>query len=103
MAYQIMRTDKANDQIRDIVLYRTEVTGRVGTGLTLLDELEAGFNRLSEFPESGSPPRYAKLRARGYRVLIVEKYLAFYKVDKETETVTIYAVVDGRRDYLNLV
>lgn len=103
MAYQIIRTDKANDQIRDIVLYRTEVAGRVDAGLTLLDELEAGFNRLSEFPESGSPPRYAKLRARGYRVLIVEKYLAFYKVDKETETVTIYAVVDGRRDYLNLV
>ncbi|MCR5138133.1 MAG: type II toxin-antitoxin system RelE/ParE family toxin [Oscillospiraceae bacterium] len=103
MAYQIMRTDKANDQIRDIVLYRTELTGRADAGLDLLDKLEAGFNRLSEFPESGFPPRYAALRTRGYRVLIVEKYLSFYKVDKESETVTIYAVVDGRRDYLNLV
>ena len=103
MAYRIMRTDTANNQIRDIVLYHTEITGRTDAGLALLDKLEAGFNRLSEFPESGSPSRYAKLRARGYRVLIVEKYLAFYKADKQSETVTIYAVVDGRRDYLNLV
>ena len=103
MAYRVLRTDKANDQIRDIVLYRTAVTGRVDAGLALLDELEAGFNRLSDFPESGSPPRYAKLRARGYRVLIAATYLAFYKVDKESERVTIYAVVDSRRDYINLV
>ena len=103
MAYRIMRTEKANDQLRDIVLYRAEAAGSAEAGLALLDELEAGFSRLSAFPESGSPPRYASLRARGYRVLIVEKYLAFYKADREAETVTIYAVVDGRRDYLRLV
>lgn len=103
MSFRIMRTAKADEQLRDIVLYRTELTGRVESGLALLDKLETGFRRLSEFPESGSPPRYAALRARGYRVLIVEKYLAFYKVDKEAKTVTVHAVVDGRRDYLNLV
>ena len=103
MAYRILRTAKADEQLREIVLYRTEVTGRIESGLELLDALEAGFNRLSDYPESGHPPRYAALRARGYRVLIVEKYLAFYRVDQVTKTVTIYAVVDGRRDYLNLV
>ena len=103
MAFRILRTDKADAQLRDIVLYRTELTGRAESGLALLDELEAGFNRLSAFPESGSPPRYAALRARGYRVLIVGKILAFYKIDRAAETVTIYAVVDGRRDYMNLI
>ena len=103
MEYRILRTAKADEQLRDIVLYRAELTGRIEAGLALLDELDAGFHRLSEFPESGSPPRYGALRARGYRVLIVEKYLAFYKVDKSSESVMIYAVVDGRRDYLNLI
>jgi toxin ParE1/3/4 len=61
------------------------------------------MNRLSDFPESGSIPRYAILRKQGYRVLIVEKHLAFYKVDKEIKLVTIYAVVDSRQEYRNLI
>jgi toxin ParE1/3/4 len=61
------------------------------------------MNRLSDFPESGSIPRYAILRKQGYRVLIVEKHLAFYKVDKEIKLVTIYAVVGSRQEYRNLI
>ena len=103
MPYKIERTEKANEQLRDIVLYRAEVTGNVDDGLELLDELEKQINMLASFPESGAPPRYATLRARGYRVLIVEKQLVFYKVNRKTKTVVVHAVVDGRRDYLNLI
>ena len=103
MPYKIERTDKANEQLRDIVLYRAEVTGNVDDGLELLDELEKQINMLASFPDSGAPPRYGALRARGYRVLIVEKELVFYKVNRKTKTVVVHAVVDGRRDYLNLI
>ena len=103
MPYKIERTEKANEQLRDTVLYRAEVTGNVDDGLELLDELEKQINMLASFPESGAPPRYATLRARGYRVLIVEKQLVFYKVNRKTKTVVVHAVVDGRRDYLNLI
>lgn len=103
MSYSIARTAKADEQIRDIVFYRAELTGSIDSALSLLDDLEAGIGRLAEFPELGAPPRYAALRARGFRVLIVEKHLVFYKADHEGKTVTIYAVVDGRRDYLNLI
>ena len=103
MPYKIERTEKANEQLRDIVLYRAEVTGNVDDGLELLDELEKQINMLASFPESGAPPRYATLRARGYRVLIVEKQLVFYKVNRKTKTVVVHAVVDGRMDYLNLI
>lgn len=103
MPYKIERTDKANEQLRDIVLYRAEVTGNADDGLELLDMLEKQINMLASFPESGAPPRYATLRARGYRVLIVEKQLVFYKVNRKTKTVVVHAVVDGRRDYLNLI
>ena len=102
MKCRIIRTAKADEQIRDIVFYRAELTS-VDAALALLDKLETGIKSLEQFPESGSPPRYSALRARGFRVLIVEKYLAFYKVDHSQSLVTIYAVVDGRRDYLNLI
>ena len=52
---------------------------------------------------SGSIPRYSILRKQGYRVLIVEKHLVFYKVKEKEELVIIYAVVDGRQEYKNLL
>ena len=52
---------------------------------------------------SGSIPKYSILRKQGYRVLFVEKYLVFYKVDSSNQTVIVYAVVDGRREYKNLI
>ena len=103
MAWRIERTDKAEEQFRDIILYRADLTGDVNAALALLDTMEAAINDLATFPEMGAPPRYAALRMRGFRVLIVEKYLVFYKADKEKELVTVYAVVNGARDYLNMI
>lgn len=103
MSYRVIRTAKADEQLRDIVLYWAERTGSADQALMLLDRLEEAIMRLADFPESGPPARYAALRARSYRVLIAEKLLVFYKVDNAQKTVMIYAIVDGRRDYLNLV
>ena len=33
----------------------------------------------------------------------LEKDLAFYKIDEENKNVVIYAVVDQRQDYLNIL
>jgi len=101
--YQIVRTEKADNQLRDLIYYIADDSGSVDEALKYLDKLEKSMMRLSEFPESGSTPRYAILRKQGYRVLIVEKHLAFYKVDNTNKVVTIYAVVDSRQEYRNLI
>lgn len=101
--YQIFRTEKADSQLRDLIFYIADDSGSVDIALNYLARIEKAMNRLSDFPESGSIPRYAILRKQGYRVLIVEKHLAFYKVDKENKLVTIYAVVDSRQEYRNLI
>jgi len=51
----------------------------------------------------GGIPRYAILKRQGYRVLIVERNLIFYKVDDEARRVVLYAVVDARQEYVNLI
>lgn len=51
----------------------------------------------------GTDPRYPILKRQGYKVLILEKDLIFYKVDADDRKVIIYAVVDSRRDYLNII
>lgn len=103
MRYQIIRTDKADEQLRDIIFYIADDSGSVEIALNYLDKIEKAINRLEEFPYSGSMPRYSILRRQGYRVLIVERHLVFYKVDDQKEVVTIYAVMDGRREYKNLI
>ena len=101
--YKILRTDKAEDQLRDIIFYISDDSGNIDTALRYLEKIETAINRLQEFPNSGSIPRYSILKKQGYRVVIVEKHLAFYKVNEEDKTVIIYAIVDGRREYKNLI
>ena len=103
MEYQIVRTDKADEQLREIIFYIADDSGSVEIALEYLDKIEKSIKKLSTFPYSGSIPRYSILRKQGYRVLIVERHLVFYKVDEVNKTVIIYAVVDGRREYRNLI
>ena len=101
--YKIMRTDKAEDQLRDIIYYIADDSGSIDTTLKYLDKIEEAINRLKEFPNSGSIPRYSILKKQGYKVVIVEKHLIFYKVSEENKTAIVYAIVDRRREYQNLI
>lgn len=103
MKYKIVRTDKADEQLREIIFYIAEDSGSIDIALNYLDKVETAINNLEDFPMSGSIPRYSILRKQGYRVLIVERHLIFYKVDDNKRMVVIYAIVDGRREYRNLV
>lgn len=103
MKYKIMRTAKAEEQLRDIIFYIAEDSGSVDIALQYLDKLEKAVMQLEEFPYIGAKPRYTILRKQGYLVLIVERHLIFYKVEETEKVVTVYAVVDGRREYKNLI
>ncbi len=103
MKYKIVRTDKADEQLREIIFYIADDSGSIDIALNYLDKIENAIIRLEEFPMSGSEPRYSILRKQGYKVLIVERHLVFYKVNESEKIVTIYAVVDSRQEYRNLI
>lgn len=103
MKYKIIRTDKADEELREIIFYIADDSGSVDIALNYLGKIENAIKRLEDFPFSGSVPKYSILRKQGYRVLIVERHLIFYKVNEVEKTVIIYAVVDGRREYRNLL
>ena len=102
MSYRIFRTETADNLIRGIILYIADNVG-IDTAIEKLDKMEASINALSDNPYLGEIPRYPVLRRQGYRVLILDKDIVFYKVNEETQTVIIYAVVDQRQDYLDIV
>ena len=102
MHYNIIRTDTADAGIRQIVLY---IAQNFGTDVALgqLDQLESDILVLESNPYIGADPKYPVLKRQGYKVLILEKDLVFYKINDERQEVTIYAVVDERQDYLNII
>ncbi len=103
MRYAILRTDKASDQLYAIIQYIAESSGSIDVALNYLDALETEIRKLASIPHMGSYPRYSTLRKQGYRVLVVRRHLIFYKVNEVKEQVIIYAVVDARQHYVNLI
>ncbi|AVM68718.1 type II toxin-antitoxin system RelE/ParE family toxin [Lachnospiraceae bacterium oral taxon 500] len=102
MRYRIIRTDVADSQIRSIILYVAEVFGNQ-VALEKLKELEESILALAENPYLGTRPQYPVLKRQGYKVLILKKNLVFYKVKEEQKEVIIYAVIDGRQEYLRII
>jgi len=100
--YRIIRTDVADSQIRSIILYVAEVFGNQ-IALEKLKELEESILALAENPYLGTRPQYPVLKRQGYKVLILKKNLVFYKVKEEQKEVIIYAVIDGRQEYLRII
>lgn len=103
MKYKIIRTDKADEQLRDIIFYIADDSGDVDFAFAYLDKIEKSIMRLEGFPDSGSLPHYSILKRQGYRVLIVERHLIFYKANNVDKVVIIHAVVDSRQEYKNLI
>ena len=102
MKYNIVRTDTADAGLRKIILYIAQNFGN-DVALKKLDEIEDRIPQLGDNPDLGINPRYLVLKRQGYKVLVLEKDLVFYKVNEARKEVTIYAVVDQRQDYLNII
>ena len=56
MNYEVLRTTTAEEQIREIVFYLTDLAGNPEPALRFLDELEHAASTLSAFPRSGMVP-----------------------------------------------
>ena len=100
--FSVVRTDTADAHIHKIILYIAEEFG-ADVALEKLDEMEEQIMALGDNPYIGMDPRYMVLRRQGYKILVLEKNLVFYKVDEVKKVIMVYAVVDQRQDYLNII
>uniref|UniRef100_UPI001F2A7245 type II toxin-antitoxin system RelE/ParE family toxin n=1 Tax=Enterocloster aldenensis TaxID=358742 RepID=UPI001F2A7245 len=65
--------------------------------------MEHAIELLAEQPYHGVKAKHTALRRMGFRMVIIENHLIFYKVRERDYMVIIYAIVDARRDYANIV
>lgn len=95
---KIKYTPAAVDDMDEIFSYisKDNVTGAEN----LLKKITEGITRLVEFPNMGSvlsEEEYTLIN-RGYRFIVVQPYLVFYRIIDNA--VIIHRILHARRDYL---
>ncbi|NBI84484.1 type II toxin-antitoxin system RelE/ParE family toxin [Clostridiaceae bacterium] len=97
--YRVKIYPAAKRDLMDIIGYLNTLSS--DAALRYYDLLTERIASLSHLPERCPLPQDAALRAKGYRYLIVEKYLVFFVVSGDI--VQIRRIVDGRRNYNRLL
>lgn len=98
MKYEAVLTDDAWNDLREIITLIRERDGDIRAE-SVLAKFESTIEQLGRFPSGGTIPR--ELNALGvteYRQLHFKPYRVMFRVFDETRRVTVYLVVDGRRE-----
>lgn len=98
---QVKLTEKFLDELKSITTYIIQNSQSEVPGLKFYEGIQHSVMNLKDFPELGVVPRYRALRLKDFRVLIVENYLVFYRI--EEEIVMVYHIVHAKQDYKNLI
>lgn len=101
--YEVILSTDANNDINQIVVLIASESGSTRTALNYLDKLESSILPLNKYPERGSNPRYKILRNQGYKFIVVENHLVFYKIKEDNKTVIIYRVLHHESSYQNFL
>ncbi len=102
MSYKIIRTDKFNDQLIDIIMYIRDSFSKK-EAQEYLDYLEKEISNLKDFPYIGVIPRYQPIAKQGYRAIICKQNIIFYKVNESTKEIVLNIIVSSKRNYINLI
>ncbi len=67
--------------------------------IRIKDKFNEAAEQIQRFPYSGITVPDDKLSKSGFRMLVIEKYLMFYKIFDDEAKVIVYHVINGTRDY----
>ena len=98
----MVRPVARNDQLELARYYDAE--GGEALGDRFIEQCDAGFKRLSKFPESGTGVRHKHLQLEGCRFILVpgfEKIVMFYRPMKDR--IEIIRILHGGRDIADAV
>lgn len=95
---KIKYTPAAVDDMDEIFSYISQ--DNVDAAGNMLNKLNNSISDLADFPNKGSvlsDDEYSLIQ-RGYRFIVVNPYLVFYRI--MNDAVVIHRILHGRRDYL---
>ena len=97
--YKVRIYPAAEQDLLDIIDYLNTLSPEAA--LKYYDLLTEEIASLSRMPERCPRPKDLALAAKGYRYLIVEKYLVYYVV--VGDTVQVRRILYGKRDYQSIL
>lgn len=95
--YKIIYSETYRNDIIDVLDYLGQDYPEVA--IKFLNKTDTVISSLSELPFKGTLPRDSQLRLKGYRMLIVDKYLVFYIPSVVDKTVKIHRILSTRQHY----
>lgn len=91
----------ALQDLKEIKAYITEEFSNPDAALRIVKKIIDSYSKLKDFPLTGTPLASIIDIETDFRFLVCENYIIFYKVNERY--VSIYRVLYGRRDYLNVL
>lgn len=101
--YEINITEKAQYDLNNAALYIAETLNNRSAAAQLFETADREISSLADFPERNPLVRDTLLAANGIRMQAIKKYLAFYVVRNETNSVTILRIIHSRRDWISIL
>lgn len=99
--YKVVLTAKAKKELEDIYDYISNSLMADKAAINFMDKIHNSIIRLEKMPESCSLIEQYKEKKYQYRKLIINNYVAIYRIDKQKKIVYIVRIVYGGRNYLN--
>jgi plasmid stabilization system protein ParE len=101
--YSVYITDAAEEDIQRTVKYIAAVLKAPIAANNLLDEIERYERLLEDTPNMFSfvPDKY--LRAKGIKYVMVKKYMMFYIINEDKNTVNVIRFLYGHRDWKRIL
>lgn len=101
--YNVILTNDANNDINQIIVFIATESRSKKVAVEYLNKLETAILSLNKFPERGSNPRYKILRNQGFKFIVIEQHLIFYKIKEENKTIIVYRVLHQKSSYQNFL
>jgi len=101
--YNVDVSELAENDLRDIIHYISTQLSAPMSAENMLDEIERSISTLDEFPYRHPKVMDELLATRGYRILAVKNYIAFYTIDEQSKTVNVERILYARRDWAQLL
>lgn len=93
---KLVLLDAATEEMLEITRLYKELAGSV-SARKIYKRIHSALNRLREHPNMGVALEDKELRRQGYRKLICDNYLCFYRLAEDT--ILVYHIADGRTEY----
>lgn len=97
--YQVRLLSIAEQDLLELVSY--VASDNPDAALQLAERIETQLGNLVRHPHLGKIPNDQTLASLGYRVLVVENHLIFYKIKRRTALV--HRIIHGARDIRSLL